>query len=216
MNNNDKYLTSKDIRELFKIAQSTLYKWRKSGKIKFIKVGYKKILYNKTDIEKLLNEKEFESLQRLNVLYCRVSNTKQKNDLETQKQILTNYCNSQGFLVDKIFSEIASGMNENRKEFNELIKLVLEGKVARIFITYKDRFIRFGFEYFYNLCKYFNTEIIILENQINEENFQKELTEDLISIIHHFSMKMYSNRRNKLKDIEKSLNTMEKNNEKED
>ena len=76
MDNNDKYLTSKDIRELFKIAQSTLYKWRKSGKIKFIKIGYKKILYSKFDIEKLLNEKEFESLQRLNILYCRVSNTK--------------------------------------------------------------------------------------------------------------------------------------------
>ena len=96
-------------------------------------------------------------------------------------------------------------MNENRKEFNELIKLVLEGKVARIFITYKDRFTRFGFEYFYNLCKYFNTEIIILENQINEENFQEELTEDLISIIHHFSMKMYSNRRKQLKELAKKL-----------
>lgn len=152
----------------------------------------------------MLNKKS-ESLQRLNVLYCRVSNTKQKNDLETQKQILTNYCNSHSLLVDKIFSEIASGMNENRKEFNELINLILEGKVARIFITYKDRFTRFGFEYFNNLCKYFNTEIIVLENQINEENFQKELTEDLISIIHHFSMKMYSNRRKQLKEMTKKL-----------
>ena len=40
---------------------------------------------------------------------------------------------------------------------------------------------------------------------INEKNFQQELTDDLISIIHHFSMKMYSNRRKKLKEASKLI-----------
>ena len=96
-------------------------------------------------------------------------------------------------------------MNENRKEFGSLIELILNNKVERIFITYKDRFSRFGFDYFKKICDHFNTEIVILENQINEENFQKELTEDLIAIIHHFSMKMYSNRRKQLKEMTKQL-----------
>ena len=34
---------------------------------------------------------------------------------------------------------------------------------------------------------------------------QIELTQDLIAIIHHFSMKMYSNRRQKLKEFAKDL-----------
>jgi len=38
-----------------------------------------------------------------------------------------------------------------------------------------------------------------------EEDFQTELTEDLISIIHHFSMKMYSNRRKMLKLTQQNL-----------
>ena len=42
-------------------------------------------------------------------------------------------------------------------------------------------------------------------NEETNNNFQTELTNDLISIIHHFSMKLYSTRRNKLKDIEKIL-----------
>ena len=64
-------------------------------------------------------------------------------------------------------------MNENRKEFGSLIELILNNKVERIFITYKDRFSRFGFDYFKKICDHFNTEIVILKNQINEENFQK-------------------------------------------
>ena len=96
-------------------------------------------------------------------------------------------------------------MNENRKEFGSLIELILNNKVERIFITYKDRFSRFGFDYFKKICDHFNTEIVILKNQINEENFQKELTEDLIAIIHYFSMKMYSNRRKQLKEVQKIL-----------
>ena len=50
-----------------------------------------------------------------------------------------------------------------------------------------------------------NTKIIILNNVINEKNFQQEIIEDLISIIHHFSMKMYSNKRKQLNEIKKQL-----------
>ena len=56
-----------------------------------------------------------------------------------------------------------------------------------------------------NLFKKFNVEIVVLNNPIDEVNMEQELTEDLISIIHHFSMKMYSNRRKKLKEIQKEL-----------
>ncbi|MFA7127642.1 MAG: hypothetical protein WC136_00560 [Sphaerochaeta sp.] len=65
--------------------------------------------------------------------------------------------------------------------------------------------VRFGFQYFEKLFKKYGTEIQVL-NSSKEEDFQEELTQDLISIIHHFSMKMYSNRRKKLKELEKTLN----------
>ncbi len=202
---NSEYYTSKEVLELLKIHQQTLYRWRKKGKIDFIKLGRKTFLYRKTDIEKLLQIPQTEDNNRKNVIYCRVSNTKQKNDLQSQKQLLIDYCNSNGFIPDLILSEVASGMNENRTEFNKLIDLVINNEVDKIFISYKDRLTRFGFDYFKNLFSKFGTEIIILNNQIDVENFEKELTEDLVSIIHHFSMKMYSNRRKKLKDLKKQL-----------
>jgi BMFP domain-containing protein YqiC len=62
----------------------------------------------------------------------------QKNDLNKQEQILKEYAISNGYKVDCIFKDIASGMNESRKELNELIRLVIENKVNKIFISYKD------------------------------------------------------------------------------
>lgn len=127
-----------------------------------------------------------------------------KDNLIKQEQIIKEYMIKNGIKVDKIYKEIASGMNENRKEFNNLISDVQDNKIDKIFISYKDRLSRFGFSYFENFFKKYNTEIIVL-NATDETNFEQELTEDLISIIHHFSMKMYSNRRKKLKEIEEQL-----------
>lgn len=86
--------------------------------------------------------------------------------------------------------------------------LVLEGEVDTIYVSYKDRFTRFGFGYLESICSKLGTKIVVV-NSTSEEDFQTELTQDLISIIHHFSMKMYSNRRKEIKELEKSLKSDE-------
>jgi len=64
---NNEYLTSKEVRDLFKIAPSTLYNWRKTNKINFIKINAKKVLYKKDDVEKLLKKEKH--ISRLNIIY---------------------------------------------------------------------------------------------------------------------------------------------------
>lgn len=190
-------LTASQIKEKYKITNQTLYNWRKNQNISYIKLPSGKFMYR--DIQDKTNQSS-----KKNVAYVRVSNSKQKDDLNKQKQILREYMTSNGFIVDAIYSDIASGMNSNRIEFNKMIKDCIDGKINKIFITYKDRFVRFGFDYFVSILKNFNVEIVVL-NATTEEDFQSELTNDLISIIHHFSMKLYSNRRKELKDLEKKL-----------
>ena len=99
---------------------------------------------------------------------------------------------SKGIDISDVYKDIASGMNENRKEFNLLIDDVIKGNVKTVYITFKDRLTRFGFEYFKNLFGKFGTEIVVIDfNEESSSLFQTELTNDLISIIHHFSMKLY-------------------------
>lgn len=75
-----------------------------------------------------------------------------------------------------------------------------------VIIENKDRLTRFGFELFENLFKFYGTKIIVANNEITNKTYEQELTEDLISIIHFFSMKSYFNSK-KLNRIKKELET---------
>ena len=196
------YVTAKEAKNILKINATTLKSWKDKGILSYKKLSDKKILY---DIDSVLNNSDIND-NRLNVIYARVSNTKQHNDLLNQIELVKSYCITNGIKISKVYQDIASGMNENRKDFNILINDVISGKIKNIYISFKDRLTRFGFDYFKNLFQKYNVNIIILD-ELEESNktYQDELTEDLISIIHHFSMKLYSNRRKKLKEIEKIL-----------
>ena len=196
------YVTAKEAKNILKINATTLKSWKDKGILSYKKLSDKKILY---DIDSVLNNSDMVD-NRLNVIYARVSNTKQHNDLLNQIELVKSYCITNGIKISKVYQDISSGINENRKDFNILINDVISGKIKNIYISFKDRLTRFGFDYFKNLFQKYNVNIIILD-ELEESNktFQDELTEDLISIIHHFSMKLYSNRRKKLKEIEKIL-----------
>ena len=205
---NEKLLSSKEVANLCGVTIHTVCMWRKEGRLPFMKINDRVILHKIEDVEKLLNKKIFSeenAKKRKNIIYARVSTSKQKDDLKKQIQILNDFCNSNGIIIDEIFAEIASGINEDREEFNKIIDLVINKEIDKIYITFEDRLTRFGFKYFENLFDKFDTQIVVLNNKINNESFEEELSNDLISIIHHFSMKMYSNRRKKLKEASKLI-----------
>lgn len=194
------YLSAKQVKDLYQITSQTLYNWRKASKIKF------EILPSGRYVYKLLKPTEQEN--RKHVIYSRVSNTKQKDDLVRQQQLLRQYLVSNGISVDREYSDIASGMNEKRIGFISLLEDCSKGNIDSVYITYKDRLVRFGFGTIENLLKIFGVKIVVV-NATKEEDFQQELTQDLISIIHHFSMKMYSNRRKLLKEIQEKIKSDE-------
>ena len=191
MNN---WLSSKEFRNKYRISSATLWRRVHVGTVKT------KELYGTT----YYLDEDPSSEASMNIIYCRVSNTKQQADLKRQETILREYCVSNGIIPDKVISDIASGMNENRKGLQELIGLVKDGKVKTVYVSYKDRLTRFGFDYFVYLFNLFGTEIKVV-NLTSEEDFQQELTQDFISILHHFSMKLYSNRRKEIKKLKSEM-----------
>jgi len=193
------FVSAKTVKEKFQITNQTLYNWRNNNQIQYKKINSKHFVY---DLDSVLNE--IESENRINVIYSRVSNTKQKEDLKRQSELIKEFVIKNGHICNLIIEDIASGMNEERNGFSKLMDLVFQYRISKIFISYKDRLVRFGFKYFEKIFKHFGTEIIVL-NSTKEEDFQQELTQDLISIIHHFSMKLYSNRRKVLNKLKEQL-----------
>lgn len=80
------------------------------------------------------------------IIYARVSNRGQKDDLDNQIEFLKTFANSRGVIVDEVMTDIGSGLNYNRKKWNELIELAQQKELSQILISHKDRFVRFGYE----------------------------------------------------------------------
>lgn len=195
----ENWYSSKKIRNILQITPQCLYQMRVTGRIECKKISDKKYLYKLPD--KFISEKEPQI-----AIYSRVSTSKQKKDLDNQIKFLKEYIVANGNKVDNslVFSDIASGMNENRKGLNLLITEIISGRVNKVVISNRDRLTRFGYGYLKSLFERYNCEIIEV-NLTEDKSFQDELTDDLIAIIHHFSMKFYGKRKNNLKKFENSL-----------
>ena len=181
-----KYVSAKEAKKFFDISGQTLKLWKDKGLINFKQYSSKKILY---DIDSL-NNSNSDIDDRQNVIYARVSCSNQKQSLENQIELIKQYMISNGIKVDEIYSEIASGLNEDRKELNRLIRDIQSDKISKVYISFKDRLTRFGFNYFKHIFSNNNVEIIVLDdNEETNKDYKTELVEDLISIIHHYSTK---------------------------
>lgn len=188
--------------KLLNITRPTLCRYVKNGLVKFKQLPNGFYDYEEESIYKLLNK----NIERKNIIYARVSTQKQKNDLENQKAILRKYCSINGIKISDEYSDIGSGINFERKEFQRLVNDVVNHKISKIYITYKDRLSRISFDMFKNLFQNFNCEIIVLNNTDDNKQIEKEIFNEIISLIHCFAMKVYSSRRQKkLKNIEEDL-----------
>ena len=185
-------MKAKEVLELLDITQPTLGTYCKKGLIRYELSPTGKRIYNDDDVYAMLNKGNM----RLNYIYARVSTPEQKNDLSRQVEILNNFCIINGIQVDDVFKDIASGISfDKRKEFFKLLDDVLNYKVAKVVITYKDRLSRVGFELFYHLFKKFGTEIVVASQVGSEKLDSEEIFEEIVSLLHCYSMKMYSKRR---------------------
>ena len=172
------------------VTKCTLWNWRKAGKIEFHKIGG----LNYIDIDtyhKLLGIKK-EKTERT-IIYCRVSSSKNKENLKSQIERVTNYCINNGYKISKIVKEYGSGLNDARPG---LIKLLKEQNFTRLVVEHKDRLSRSGFNYIKTCLEFNGIEIdVINEAEDDEEN----IVQDFVSIVTAYCAKIYGKRRSKRK-----------------
>jgi predicted site-specific integrase-resolvase len=177
------------------ISYTTAYSWFKAGRVPNAK---------QYDNGTILIEKNFKNVKEKNIIYCRVSNQLRKKELNYQIERCENFALKNGIVIHKVYKEIASGMNDKRKQF---IKMLDENPTL-IIIENKDRLTRFGFNYLNYLLLKLNCKIIVI-NEVKED--EEDLIKDMISIITSFCCRLYGLRRghNKINKIKQIINNNE-------
>ena len=132
------------------------------------------------------------------VVYARVSSNKQKQDLQRQSDRMVEFCIKNGWIVDQVINEVASGLNDKRPKFTRILER--KDKI-RIVCENKDRLTRFGFNYITTLI---NGEIVIANPNATDK---EDLMQDLISLITSMVARYYGQRRGgkKIKEIIEKL-----------
>lgn len=171
-------LKPKDVAERLNISVKTLQRWDNEGILLAHRAPTNRRYYTEDQIQPYLHPSE--KTHRLKIAYARVS-----------------HMNGKGVILDDVMTDIGSGPNYKRKKWNSLLDMVMESKVEIIYITYKDCFVRFGYEWFEQLCLKFDTKVVVLNNP--DLSPQQEIVEDLVSIIHVFSSRIYGLRKYKKK-----------------
>ena len=191
-------MKANEVLNLLRISRKTLHVYASTGKIRFTVMPNGYYDYNDEDVYKLLNK----DVKRKTVIYARVSTIKQKNDLNNQIEQLKQWCFMNGYTINAIYSDIASGISfDKRKGFFEMLDEIINYKVEKIVITYRDRLSRIGFDLFKNLFEKFGTEIVVISDIGSTKLDSEEIFEDIISLLHCYSMKMYSKRNNNSMEI---------------
>ena len=192
-------MKAKEVLKLLRCSRPSLTKYLKQGKLKakLLDNGYYD--YEEKSVYDFLNK----DISRKTVIYARVSTKKQKNDLKNQIELLKNFCVQNGYTINEVYSDIASGITfENRIDLFKLIDEIIDNKIEKIIITYKDRLSRIGFDFFKTLFNKFGCEIIVISEVGSNKLDREEIFEEIISLLHCYSMKMYSKRKNnKIKEL---------------
>lgn len=190
----EKLYTVTEFAELLNKKVKTLQKWDREGVLKAYRTPTNRRYYTYSQyLEYTGMSSNEENNVRENVIYARVSSQSQKPELLNQIEYLKNYSIQNGINIDNIYTDIGSGLNYKRKNWMRLIDDCFQGKISKIYISYSDRFIRFGFDWIKEILKtYTNTEIIVLDNKLLTP---EEVVQDLITIIHVFSSRVYGLRK---------------------
>lgn len=193
---NVKNYKPKDFAELLGVSVKTLQRWDRENILNAYRTPTNRRYYTYNqylEFKGISNDLDTRKV----IIYARVSTRNQKDDLRNQVAFLRQFCNSNGIIVDQCITDFGSGLNYNRQKWNELLSSVMDGEIKTIIVTHKDRFIRFGYDWFERFCSKFNTSIIVVNNE--DLSPQDELVQDIISILHVFSCRLYGLRKYKAK-----------------
>jgi predicted site-specific integrase-resolvase len=184
----DEFIGTKKAKEMLDITVKTLRVWDKEGKIRTVRVPSGQRRYNLEDVKNLLSGPS--SLkEKEKICYCRVSSTKQVDDLERQKSFFR-----QKFPNHKLVTDVGSGINWKRKGLKTLLDRAMQRDISEIVVAHRDRLCRFAFDLLEGIFTSLGVKLVVCD-QNQGKSSDAELTDDILSIIHVYSCRKMGQRR---------------------
>lgn len=187
-----------DAAALLGVSVKTMQRWDRTNRLVAGRTATNRRFYTHDQLRKFRGIPEEST--RKTVAYCRVSSQAQKPDLKNQRKILEDFCLVKGWANITFVEEVGGGLNFKRKQFLQLMDDIQNGIVCRVLIAHKDRLARFGYPLLEHICEQHSCDLVVLNSE--QLSPEQEMVQDLMTIIHCFSSRLYGLRNYKkmLKD----------------
>jgi putative resolvase len=181
------------------IAPKTLQRWDREGRLRAERTDSGRRMYSKASLDAFMR-REPPAAVRVPVAYCPVSSSAQKPDLKNQRRVLEDFCAIRG--VANV-EEVGGDLNLKQPKFVALMDRIEARQVSHLVIAHKDRLVRFGSPWFERFCEDGCELLVLNQEQLSPE---QEMVQDLMTIVHCFSARLYGlrNYRKKLDEALKS------------
>ena len=196
------YVSSKQAELLTGLYPTTLRKMFDNGTLKgFITPsGHRR--YSRENLQNIVqgdNPDESRPIQRNrnNYLYARVSTRGQLADLQRQATFLQESREGNG--VDyTLIQDVGSGINFKRRGLQTILDACLQRCIGEVVIAHRDRLCRFAYELIESIIVKSGGKLTVLsqeESDMSSEKFlAKEMSDDLLSIVHIFNCRQMGKR----------------------
>lgn len=202
-----------DVAKLLNVTPRTIMNYDREGILKCSRTETNRRVIFREDLLDYLDKHNLlyidDSKLKVDVIYARVSSNeqKQKGDLDRQAMFLIE--NAPNLHNPIVLKEVGSGLNDKRTQLMKLISMVMNDEVNKVYVTYKDRLTRFGFNYLNKvfLCK--GVEIVVIKDISKTKSVEEELVEDIDNTFMKYFMLMLGAKKSldKLKDYLGTVNS---------
>ncbi len=193
--------------KLLGVTVKTLQRWEREGRlIPAARTDSNRRCYTEAQIRAFLGIQGNRQEPARLVAYCRVSSAAQRPDLTNQRRVLEEFVAARGMAGVEFVEEVGGGLNFKRKKFLALMDDIGRGEVKTLILAHRDRLTRFGFDWFEHYAQSHGCEVLVL----NQERLspEQEMVQDLMTITHCFSARLYG-LRNYRKKLDEALKETE-------
>lgn len=175
------YLPSRKASQVLGLHPNTLRNYAEAGRIPYYRNAAGQRLY---DVDAFLRGAQ----PAETVCYCRVSSSKQRDDLARQVAFMR-----ERYPDARVVTDVGGGLNFQRKGLVSILERLHRGDKLRLVVAHQDRLARFGFELIQWMVEQNGGELVVLDR--TEHSPEQELTEDILAILHTFSCRLHGLRR---------------------
>jgi predicted site-specific integrase-resolvase len=195
-------LRTNEVVKKYNITAVSLREWEAKGLLKPYRTPGQHRRYSDESIKELLHIENKGGVLKVGI-YARVSTKKQEENLNRQVARLKNYCKEKCYGNILEFIEVASGINDKRRQFHKMIDAIIKKDINIIVVEYKDRLSRFGIGIITHFIEGLNCKLEVIEEKATKEE-NEDLVNDVLALITSFSARLYGKRGGR-KKLQKEL-----------